>query len=185
MNYDLLSEFLLAGVTFYIAWGEYTSRPGISLCMASIGVAALLGALIFSGVASADGPHSFISMLASCAGLPLFAVSLRWHDGELVNRRTAAVRFFLIASGICLWMVEVMHLTLWSQLIPALSALLIMVTAIQSKQLMSILGGITLLVCFTLNVLAINVYPLDTDQQLHILLSVSFLLLVQKRQRDA
>ncbi len=185
MNYDLLSEILLAGLTFYIAWRELATRPGIALCAASIGIAALLGALVFSGVASADGPHRVVSLLASCAGLPLFAASLRWNQGELARRRSASVRFFLIGSGVCLWMVEVLHMAWWGQLVPALSATVIMVAAIQSGQVVTMLGGLTLLVCFTLNVLGRTIYPLDADQQLHVLLSLSLFLLVKNRPRGA
>jgi hypothetical protein len=177
MNYDLLSEFLLAGVTLGITWHNLKSRPGVAIGTLIIGLAALLGALIFAGVKEANGPHAFLALLASCAALPLLALSLVWRDGDLATRLRASVSFFIIASAVCLWMTDVLQFAAWGQIIPALSALLIMLGALQSKKLTAILGGLILLGCFALSLLQFTIYPLDSEQQLHILLSAALLLL--------
>ncbi len=178
MNYDLFSELLLAGVSFGITWRNLKHRPGVAIGTLIIGLAALLGALVFAGVSQAEGPHALLAVLAGCAALPLLAVSLCWSDGDLAKRIRAAVSFFIIAAAVCLWLTEVLHFAAWAQIIPALSALLIMFGALRSKKPTAILGGLILLVCFTLSVLQFNIYPLDSEQQLHILLSAALLLVV-------
>jgi len=183
MNYDLLSEFLLAGVTFGITWLNIKNRPGIAIGTLIIGIAALLGALIFAGISQADGPHAFVALLAGCAALPLLALSLCWSDGDLAKRIRAAVSFFLIASAVCMWVTEVLQFAAWGQIIPALSALLIMFGALRSRKPAAILGGLILLGCFTLSLLQFNIYPLDSEQQLHILLSAALLLVTLRSNR--
>jgi len=177
MNYDLLSELLLAGVTFGICRREFRSRAALALGNAVIGCAALLGALIFAGVAAADGPHRLLSLLAACAALPLIAAGLRWQDGALTRRMPAALRFFLIACALCLLMVEVFQLAWWAEAIPALSAALILITAVQSRNVFAVFGALLLIACFGLSLAQLTFYPLDADQQLHILMSSSLFLL--------
>jgi len=183
MNYDLLSEFLLAGVTLGITFRDLKSRPGIALSTLIIGIAALLGALIFAGVRQAVGPHDFVSLFAASAAFPLLSLSLYWPDGDLAKRTRAAASFLIIASAVCLWVTTVLDFAAWTQVMPAVSGILIMINAVRCKQITAILGGLILLACFTLSLLQFNIYPLDGDQQLHILLSAA-LLLVTVRSKN-
>ena len=183
MNYDLLSELLLCAVALFITWRELKTRPGIAVATLLRGVAALLGALIFAGISQAHGPLEFVSLLAGSAALPLLALSLGWPDGALASRIRASVSFFLVASALCLWMVEVLQLAPWRLCIPALASLVILFGAIRSKRPAAMLGALVLLLCFTLSLLQIAIEPLNSDQQLHVLMALALLLLTRRASR--
>jgi hypothetical protein len=177
MNGDALSELLLAAVTLGIAWREIAKRSGVAIGMGMVGVTALLGALLYSGITEAIGPHHFFSILTACAGLPLLAISLRWADGALAKRLSAAARFILIIGAFGVLFVTLLQFSMWSSIAPALAALLIMITALQSRQPAAIAGGAILIACFALSLTNRTLGPLNATQQFHVLLAISLGLL--------
>ncbi len=180
MNGDALSEVLLAAVTLFIAWREIGRRPGVAIGMGLIGFAALLGALLYSGIAEASGPHQFASMVTACAGFPLLAFSLRWTDGTLATRISAAARFILIIGAFGVLFVTLMQFSVWGRIAPALSALLIMISALQSRQPAAIAGATLLITCFSLSLANYTFAPLDSAQQFHVLMAISLALLAMR-----
>jgi hypothetical protein len=184
VNGDTLSEVLLAAVTLAIAWREIAKRPGIAIGMSLIGVTALLGALLYSGIAEASGPHQFASMVTACAGFPLLAFSLRWTDGTLATRISAAARFILIIGAFGVLFVTLMQFSVWGRIAPALSALLIMISALQSRRPAAIAGGALLIACFALSLANYTFAPLNATQQFHVLMAIALALLALRSSEN-
>jgi hypothetical protein len=147
MNADAVSDLVLLLVCAALKWRNLRSRPAIAMAVALIGLAALLGVLRYSGAAIVWGPHRFFSLLAACAAFPLLAAALRWPDAPLAQRGTAVGRFVLVAGGVGVAM-TVSGVALWSQVVPGLSAVLIVATVVQRRSAMGIAGALLLVGSF-------------------------------------
>lgn len=177
MNGDAASDALLAGVSLWFAWRLGAARPGFALGLGLIGFAALLGTSSYLGIAAARGPHAFASIVAASAGLPLLAVSSRWPDGITATRMTAAARFALFAGGLGVLLVGILHVALWSQVVPAVAALVLLAAALRSGRWRAMAGAAILAASFALSVLGWSLPPLNGIQQLHVLMSAALALL--------
>jgi hypothetical protein len=181
MSFDFLSELLLTGVTLSIGWRNVRSRPGIALAVAVIAAAAVLGAAVYAGDTEFKAAHDLLTDLAACAALPLLAASLQWTRSKLAIRLSIATLFLMIAGMIALILIRAIGWTFWGQVAPALSAMLIFYTAlmttISARQIAPITGATVLVLCFVLNLMQLNFYPMDGAQQLHVLLSIALLCL--------
>lgn len=177
MNGDALSDLLLAIVGLFFAWRLMPQRPGLAIGMGLIGFAAGLGVLRFSGIDAMLGPHRFASLLAGCAGLPLLAASLRWPDDSLATRVNAAAYFAMIIGALGVVLVVVVQFSGWAQLVPAASALLILMTALQQRHAVAILGSTLLIGSFVVSALGLVAGPLNSIQLLHLLMACGLALL--------
>ena len=185
MTGDALSDLLLAFVTLPFAWRLLPRRPGTAGAMLLIGLAALFGVLRYSGLDTALGPHRFFSLVAASGGLPLLAISLRWPDGEVASRGAAAGRFGVLVAGIGVLLVGVAGLAWWSDLVAALSALLIVWAAVPERRIVPLLAGWLLVLGFMASATGKAFAPFSAVQELHILMAMSLALIGWEELRGA
>lgn len=187
MNADAISDLLLALICLLIVWRTWIapagiSQPGVALAVASIGVAAALGVLSYSGIVAAIGPHDFFSLIATVAGVPLLAASLYWPH-SLAAKHPRAAALSLIFGG-CLGVVAVSALNLqwWSQLVPGIAIALIVLTAWRQRTLQFWLGTLLLIAAFVVLSARLSIVGASSEQGLHVLMSAGLLLLTWPRK---
>ena len=184
MNADAFSDLVLLLVCAAIAWRDWRGRPAIAIGALLIGIAAFLGVLRFSGVDALLGPHRFFSMLSACVAFTLIAAGLRWPDAPLATRMAAAGRFVVVFGGLGVGLTA-LGVALWKDLVPGVSALVIVVTAFQQRSPRAIAGALLLVASFVVAALyaKINPYlsPLNSTQALHYLLAAGLALLAWRR----
>lgn len=191
MNADALSDLVLLVVCALIAWRDARTRPAIAVGAGLVGAAALLGVLRFSGLAQVVGPHRFLSLLAACCAFTLLAVGLRWPEGALASRRAAVGRFVVVFGGlgIGLTVSGVFPLTLWRDVVPGLSAVLILVTALQLRSPVAIVGALLLAASFGVAATAkpdtVYLQIFNGTQALHYLMAAGLALSFGPRRRAA
>lgn len=185
MNGNALSDLLLAAVGLYFGWRLMAQRPGLAIGMGLIGFAAGFGVLRFSGIDAMLGPHRFASLVAGCAGLPLIAASLRWTDDSLATRVSAAAHFAMIAGALGVLLVGVIQFTGWGRLVPAASALLLLVTAVQRHNPMAMLGSVLLVGGFVVSAASLAAGPVNSIQLLHFLMACGLGLLASNALKHA
>lgn len=180
MNADALSDLVLLVVCAGVVWRNRSARPAVAVASALIGAAALLGVLRFSGVPLVWGPHRFASLLAACAAFPMLAAGLRWADGALATRYAAVGRFVVVWGGVGVALTA-LGVNLWRDVVPGLSALLIVVTVVQQRSAVGTLGALLLVGSFVVaatgkpDTLYLNQF--NSTQALHYLLAAGLLLL--------
>jgi len=73
-----------------------TSLPlGVRIAAGTLGIAAVLGVLRFSGLYPIPQWHQFVSMLGACAAFPLLAVAVLWPDAAATRQLKFASVFFI------------------------------------------------------------------------------------------
>ena len=188
MNADALSDLVLLLVCASMARRSKHARPAVASAAALIGAAASLGVLRYSGVPLVWGPHRFASLLAACAAFPLLAAALRWPDAPLSTRYAAVGRFVVVWGGVGIAL-TVLGVGLWSQLVPGLSAVLIVWTVVQQRSLAGILGALLLVGSFVVaatgkpDTVYLNAF--NSTQALHYLLAAGLLGLVWRQPNRA
>lgn len=122
MNLDALSDLVLLLVCAAIVWSHLRQRPALAVGAGLIG-------------------------LAACAAFPLLAAGLRWPDAPLATRATAVGRFILVVGG---WgiVLTLAGVTLWRDLVPGLSVLVIAWTVVQQRNLWGMAGTLALVGSF-------------------------------------
>ena len=73
---------------------------GVRIAAGTLGVAAVLGVLRFSGLYPIPQWHQFVSMLGACAAFPLLAVAVWWPDAAVARQLKFASIFFIILAVI-------------------------------------------------------------------------------------
>ena len=73
---------------------------GVRIAAATLGIAAVLGVLRFSGLYPIPQWHQFVSMLGACAAFPLLAVAVLWPDAAVARQLKFAAIFFIILAVI-------------------------------------------------------------------------------------
>ena len=73
---------------------------GARIAAGTLGIAAVLGALRFSGLYPIPQWHQFVSMLGACAAFPLLAVAVLWPDAAVARQLKFAAIFFIILAVI-------------------------------------------------------------------------------------
>jgi hypothetical protein len=68
---------------------------GVRIATATLGIAAVLGVLRFSGLYPIPQWHQFVSMLGACAAFPLLAVSVLWPNAAVARQLKFAAIFFI------------------------------------------------------------------------------------------
>lgn len=187
MNADALSDLVLMLVCVSIAWRSRHAQPAVAIATTLIGAAALLGVLRYSGVPLVWGPHRFASLLAACAAFPLLAAGLRWTDSALATRYAAVGRFVVVWGGVGVAL-TVMGFNLWRDVVPGVSAVLIVWTVVQQRSATGILGALLLVGSFVVAATGkpdtqyLNVF--NSTQALHYLLAAGLGLLTWPRSTN-
>jgi len=73
---------------------------GLRIAAGTLGVAAVLGVLRFSGLYPIPQWHLFVSMLGACAAFPLLAVAVLWPNAAVARQLKFAAIFFIILAVI-------------------------------------------------------------------------------------
>jgi len=73
---------------------------GLRIAAGTLGVAAVLGVLRFSGLYPIPQWHQFVSMLGACAAFPLLAVAVLWPNAAVARQLKFAAIFFIILAVI-------------------------------------------------------------------------------------
>jgi len=73
---------------------------GARIAAGTLGIAAVLGVLRFSGLYPIPQWHQFVSMLGACAAFPLLAVAVLWPDAAVARQLKFAAIFFIILAVI-------------------------------------------------------------------------------------
>jgi len=68
---------------------------GVRIAAGTLGAAAVLGVLRFSGLYPVPQWHQFVSMLGACAAFPLLAVAVLWPDAAATRQLKFASIFFI------------------------------------------------------------------------------------------
>ena len=68
---------------------------GVRIAAGTLGAAAVLGFLRFSGLYPIPQWHQFVSMLGACAAFPLLAVAVLWPDAAVARQLKFAAIFFI------------------------------------------------------------------------------------------
>jgi hypothetical protein len=68
---------------------------GVRIAAGTLGLAAVLGVLRFSGLYPIPQWHQFVSMLGACAAFPLLAVAVLWPDAAATRQLKFASVFFI------------------------------------------------------------------------------------------
>ena len=68
---------------------------GVRIAAGTLGLAAVLGVLRFSGLYPIPQWHQFFSMLGACAAFPLLAVAVLWPDAAATRQLKFASIFFI------------------------------------------------------------------------------------------
>ena len=188
MNPDALSDLVLLAACAASAWRVGSGRAAWRGAMLLLGMAAAMGVLRYSGLAQALGPHRFFSLLAACVAFWLMAVALRWPQAPLASQATAVGRFVVLLGGLGIAASQV-GAGWWAQVVPGLSALVLVWTMVQLRSAMGLLGGIALVVSFVVAALATPDAQLlglfNKTQALHYLLALAALVLGQVRPEPA
>ena len=172
-----VSDGVLALACIVIVVRAAKTRPGVALACGAIGAAAILGVLRFSGVAEATGAHRFLSLIGSTAALPLRAASLVWPDIKAGKTVRGAALSLLIGSAIGIALVAGAGFALWGQVVPAASALVILVCAIAKRAVRPIAGAVMLVATFGLVAANLTFAGFAPIEILHYGMTVALLLL--------
>lgn len=88
------TDGLLALVSLWLL--SRASLPlGVRIAAGTLGAAAVLGFLRFSGLYPIPQWHQFVSMLGACAAFPLLAVAVLWPDAAVARQLKFAAIFFI------------------------------------------------------------------------------------------
>ena len=182
MNADALSDLVLLAACAASAWRVGSGRAAWRGAMLLLGMAAAMGVLRYSGLAQALGPHRFFSLLAACVAFWLMAVALRWPQAPLASQATAVGRFVVLLGGLGIAASQV-GAGWWAQVVPGLSALVLVWTMVQQRSALGLLGSAALVVSFVVAALATPDAQLlglfNKTQALHYLLALAVLVLGQ------
>ncbi len=172
-----VSDLVLALACLIIAVRSAKARPGVALACAVIAAAALVGVARFSGVANATGAHKFLSLLASTAALPLLAAAIAWPESKAARTGRGASLVILVGSALGIAIVGGAGFALWGQVVPAASALVILVGTIRHRAPRPMVGAVVLVATF--GVVAANLNPggLEPLEILHYGMTAALLLL--------
>ena len=73
---------------------------GVRIAAGTLGIAAVLGVLRFSGLYPIAQWHLFVSMLGACAAFPLLAVAVLWPEAAVARQLKFASIFFIVLAVI-------------------------------------------------------------------------------------
>jgi hypothetical protein len=127
-------------------------------------------------------------LIAACTAFPLLAAGLRWPDAPLAARYAAVGRFVVVWGGVGVAL-TVLGLNLWRDVVPGLSAVLIVWTVVQQRSVPGIVGALLLVGSFVVaaagkpDTLYLNQF--NSTQALHYLLAAGMGLLAWPRAGKA
>ena len=123
MNWQAFFDACLAAVALWTAVQCAAARPAVRLGCVLLGLAAMLGALRFSGLLPLPPLHQVMSMLGAAVGLPLLAIAVI-APGSAVASQTRYAWIFAVSAGVlCMLIVVVADIKVWASIWALLAVL--------------------------------------------------------------
>ena len=114
MNWQAFFDACLAAVALWTAVHGAAARPAVRLGCMLLGLAAVLGALRFSGLLPLPPLHQVMSMLGAAVGLPLLAIAVI-APASVVASQTRYAWIFAVSAGVlCMLIVVVAGIKVWA-----------------------------------------------------------------------
>ena len=114
MNWQAFFDACLAAVALWTAVHGAAARPAVRLGCVLLGLAAVLGALRFSGLLPLPPLHQVMSMLGAGVGLPLLAMAVIAPASAVASQTRYAWIFAVSAGVLCMLMVVVAGIKVWA-----------------------------------------------------------------------
>ncbi|MBT8141146.1 MAG: hypothetical protein HKN88_09855 [Gammaproteobacteria bacterium] len=178
MNSLVVTEGILLSICLYGFWVSDRTQKALLMVLVLIGLAALLGLLKFSGILPLPELHALLAMLSSCVALPLLAVTMVWPTGPVSKTLRYMSIFSFIMAFIGVMLVTIGEFTLWRTICALISALVILLAGLWRKQWLVFIAGVLLVVALAVLGAQKNVLGLLAVDWMHLLLSVSLVVLV-------
>jgi len=183
MNLQALFDALLALVALGLAIRGGHCKPAWRLACLLLAAAATLGALRFSGLLPMPSLHQFFSMLGAGVGLPLLALAVILPDSHVATQRRFAWIFTISAGTLCILLVMVAQLKVWTAACALLSTFGILMISIKHREMITALGALLLLLALSAFAAKIHMPPLLPGDLLHIGMALGLLALSAGPQR--
>ena len=165
------TDLVLAAVCAALIWRKAKQSPGLAAALAAVGLAALFGVARFGGTPWAVGPHQFMMLVATNAGIPLLAWCLRW-PGSLPSQQPRAACLALLFGGAAgVIIVGLLGFKLWSLLCLLFAVSLLVTAAWQRRQPAFALGTLLLIATGVVQATQPVVAGLPAIALLHLLLA--------------
>lgn len=165
------TDLVLAAICAALIWRKHPQSPGLAAALAAVGLAALFGVARFGGAPWAVGPHQFMVLVATNAGIPLLAWCLRW-PGSLPSLQPRAACLALLfggAGGVII--VGLLGFKPWSLLCLLFAVSLLVSAAWQRRQPAFALGTLLLIATGVVQATQPMVAGLPAVALLHLLLA--------------
>ncbi len=177
MNSLAATDSLLFGCAAYLAWMRH-STIGIRLAYGVIAVAALLGALMFSGLYPLEAWHRLFSIFAGSAALPLLAMAVIWPRSAVATDRQLALIFLGAAAMLGLAIAGLGHLRIYDRALGTISLVAMLAWTVKQGQWQRSAGLVLMLVGSMLFVAKVELSAwLLPGDYLHLSMAVGILLL--------
>jgi hypothetical protein len=165
------TDLVLAAICAALIWRKAKQSPGLAAALGAVGLAAIFGVARFGGAPWALGPHQFMVLVATNAGIPLLAWCLRW-PGSLPSLQPRAACLALLfggAGGVII--VGLLGFKLWSLLCLLFAVSLLVTAAWQRRQPAFALGTVLLIATGVVQATQPVVAGLPAVALLHLLLA--------------
>jgi len=165
------TDLVLAAICAALVWRKHQQSPGLAAALAALGLAASFGVARFGGAPWAVGPHQFMVLVATNAGIPLLAWCLRW-PGSLPSLQPRAACLALLfggAGGVII--VGLLGFKAWSLLCLLFAVSLLVIAAWQRRQPAFALGTVLLIATGVVQATQLVVAGLPAVALLHLLLA--------------
>ncbi len=165
------TDLVLAVICAALVWRKHQQSPGLAAALAALGLAASFGVARFGGAPWAVGPHQFMVLVATNAGIPLLAWCLRW-PGSLPSLQPRAACLALLfggAGGVII--VGLLGFKPWSLLCLLFAVSLLVSAAWQRRQPAFALGTLLLIATGVVHATQPVVAGLPAVALLHLLLA--------------
>ena len=129
MNWQAFFDACLAAVALWTAFNCTAQRPAVRLGCVLLGLAAVLGALRFSGLLPLPPLHQVMSMLGAAVGLPLLAIAVIAPASAVTTQTRYAWIFAVTAAVLGMLVVVVAGIKLWGSVWALLAVLAMVVVA--------------------------------------------------------
>lgn len=167
-NPQALFDGILAAVALWAAWVPGRGMPALRLGATLLGVAALLGALRFSGLMPLPQLHQTMSMLGASVGLPLLGVSMAWPAGAVARRRRYAWIFGVALAVMCILIAMLAGVALWPSACALLAVLTMLGTSVARRQWVGVAAAACMLAALLSFVAKLSPGPLLPGDLLYI-----------------
>lgn len=176
MNQQAVLDGLLAMVALWAAWRPGSTLPALRLGAALIGVAALLGALRFSGLLPLPSLHQSMTMFSAGVGLPLLGAAMVWPGSVVAQQRRYAWIFAIAAAVLCVLVTVMAGRAAWPPACALVAVVAMVLASLWRRQWWGMAAGAGMLVAFAAFATKMPVGPLAPGDVLHLGLALSMLM---------